>query len=102
MTIKNNGKKIVHVGSKALMPGAEITVADKVAQTPAIQILAKHGILVLTADDKAENVVSAEEAKPETPEATAADGAETGTDAAVATKKTSARKTSAKTAAAAE
>lgn len=52
MKITNTGKKIVHIGTTALMPGAEIVVADKVAQTPAIQVLAKHGILTLTASNE--------------------------------------------------
>lgn len=51
MKIKNNGKKIVHIGIDALMPGDEIIADARVADTPAIKILASHGILSITDGD---------------------------------------------------
>lgn len=53
MKIKNTSKKLIHVGKVPLMPGDETTVADSVAQTPAIQVLTKQGLLELIAEKKA-------------------------------------------------
>jgi hypothetical protein len=53
MKIKNISKKLIHIGKTPLMPGDETTVADSVAQTPAIQVLTKQGMLELIAEKKA-------------------------------------------------
>ncbi len=50
--IKNNGNKIVHIGTKALMPGDSVNVSDKAADVPAVKVLAKQN--VLTVSDAAE------------------------------------------------
>lgn len=75
MKIKNNGKKIVHIGVDALMPGDEIIADARVADTPAIKILASHGILTITDD----NTITAPktETAPVTPPAPAAPAADT-------------------------
>ena len=81
MKIKNNGKKIVHIGVDALMPGDEIIADTRVADTPAIKILASHGILTITDDNtitapKIETAPKTETA-PVTPPAPAAPAADT-------------------------
>lgn len=52
-TIKNNGNKIVNIGTQAVMPGAEVSVADIVAETPAIKILAQRGTLTISETERA-------------------------------------------------
>lgn len=49
MKIKNTSKKLIHIGNIPLMPGDEATVADSVGQTPAVQVLTKHGLLATSA-----------------------------------------------------
>lgn len=53
MKIKNTSKKLIHIGTIPLMPGEETTVANTIAEAPSIQVLAKHGLLELTAEKKA-------------------------------------------------
>ena len=48
--IKNIGKKIVHIGVDTLMPGDEIRASENAVEAPAIQVLAKHGILIISDD----------------------------------------------------
>lgn len=47
MKIKNNSRKIVHIGVDMLMPGNEIITDAKAVDTPAIKILANQGILLI-------------------------------------------------------
>ncbi len=47
--IKNNGSKAVHVGKNVLLPGATMKIADKLVETPAIQVLAKLDVLEVVA-----------------------------------------------------
>lgn len=68
MKVKNTSKKLIHIGSTPLMPGEETVVANTIAETPAIQILVKHGLLELTAEKKAQP-----KPKEETPAVTVAE-----------------------------
>ena len=49
MKIKNISKKLIHIGNTPLMPGEETNVAESVGQAPAVQVLAKHGLLAISA-----------------------------------------------------
>ena len=60
--IKNEGTKIVHIGTKTLLPGDEIIVSDKVADTPAIKVLVQHKNLTVSeaVETAAETATAAE------------------------------------------
>lgn len=88
--IKNNGKKIVYVGKRTLMPRQEITVDDSAALTPVIRILEKHGFLTLTTVANVETIAPVETDTPTVPVTVTADSDATGT------KKTYTKKTSTK------
>jgi len=64
MKLKNIGTKIIHVGTKVLMPEDTMPITELQANTPAIQVLIKHKKLELIADAK--EVAQKEEAKAET------------------------------------
>ncbi|MCD8397540.1 MAG: hypothetical protein LUD12_10255 [Lachnospiraceae bacterium] len=69
LKVKNTGKKVIHIGKKALMPKEEVTVSEKVASTPAIKILAKHGNLEISEVKEAEAKEAKEEAVAAAPAA---------------------------------
>lgn len=63
MKLKNIGTKIIHVGTKVLMPEDTMPITELQANTPAIQVLIKHKKLELIADAK--EVAQKEETKAE-------------------------------------
>lgn len=70
--IKNIGKKIVHIGVDTLMPGDEIIASENAVEAPAIQVLAKHGILIISDDTTTADVPkTADATKPVADEAEA-------------------------------
>lgn len=45
MKIKNNGPKIINIGSTVLLPGEEAVFPDKYVDTPAINTLERFGFI---------------------------------------------------------
>ena len=72
MKLKNIGKKIVHIGNIALMPGDEKSFPESAVNTPAIQVLCINGFLSIE-NEPEQKAPAAEEVLAEVTEETPAE-----------------------------
>ena len=64
MKLKNMSVKVINIGTKVLMPGAEMEVSAEIANLPAIRAMVRMGLLTVEDNGAAEAAAkAAEEAK---------------------------------------
>ena len=59
MKLKNTSVKVINIGTKILMPGAEMEVSAEIANLPAIRAMVRKGLLTIEDNGAAEAAAKA-------------------------------------------
>lgn len=80
MKLKNTSVKVINIGTKILMPGAEMEVSAEIANLPSLRAIARMGLLTIE-DDGAAKAAAAAAAKAKAEEEAKAAEAQAQADA---------------------
>lgn len=59
MKLKNTSVKVINIGTKILMPGAEMEVSAEIANLPSLRAIARMGLLTIEDDGAAKAAAEA-------------------------------------------